>query len=91
MLDVMQPGDDSRGLSDLAVKAELQASARLAARVAAHRLAPPVGAATYGYEGDLSLVWHITPYAEVTLGSGVIGAGELGLRAGAYAEIGVEF
>ncbi len=91
LLDVMQPGDDSRGLSDLAVKAELQASARLAARVAAHRLAPPVGAATYGYEGDLSLVWHITPYAEVTLGSGVIGAGELGLRAGAYAEIGVEF
>lgn len=91
LLDVLGPGDDPRGLSDAAIKAELQASARLELKAEAHRLGPTREPAAYGYEADLSIAWHITPYAALDLGAGVIGAGELGLRAGGYAEIGVDF
>lgn len=91
LLDVLQPGDDPRGLSDLVVSADVQASVRVAVKLSGHRLAAPLDATTYGYEADAQLGWHITPYALVSLGAGVIGGGELGVEAGGFTQIGVEF
>jgi hypothetical protein len=91
LLDLMQPGSDPRGLSDLAALAEVQAGARLAVRGSVHRLASSLGGlqGTYGYESDLSLTWHVTPYAVVDLGGGQIFGGTLGTRSGAYMQIDV--
>ena len=93
LLDLMQPGDDVRGLSDLAALAEVQAGARLAVRGSVHRLASSLsgggGYKVYGYEADLSLTWHVTPYAVVDLGVGQVLGGSLGHRSGAYLQIDV--
>ena len=93
LLDLLQPGDDARGLSDLAALAEVQAGARLAVRGSVHRLASSLagmdGYGVYGYETDLSLTWHVTPYAVVDLGGGQAFGGSLGPRAGAYLQIDV--
>ncbi len=91
LLDVLQPGDDSRGLADIAIRAEAQAGARVQITGQLHRLGSPLTRATYGYEADLSLTWHVTPYASVDLGGGVIAGGELGLRTGGYTQIAVAF
>lgn len=83
LIDVVQLGDDTRGLSDLAALAELQASARLGLRAAVHDLGSPTGA-LYGVESDLAMTWHITPFAAVDVGGGVLAGGERGTRSGAY-------
>lgn len=88
LLDLVQLGDDARGLADLCGQAELQASARLGVRAAVHLLTAPNGP-TYGVETDAALTFHITPFAALDLGLGQISGGERGLHAGGHLQLAV--
>ncbi len=90
LLDLVEPGDDL-GLNDVAVTGELQAGARVTLRGEVHRLGSPVDGSAFGYETDLGMAWHITPYAETDLGIGQLSGGSLGAHVGAHAQIAVAF
>lgn len=91
LLDLILPGDDPRGVSDLTVGAEVIAGQRLTVCLSAHRLASPMSGALYGYETDVALAWFVTPFATAELGVSQVAGGEQGPAGGGYLELRVAF